>query len=330
MKNVKQFGQKLLLALLLLGAFSASFFLGNLYGKFQSEKDLARLQGENDALKESVANAATSSTSATSSPDAAPQDASASTAVTFEDIGGTFGEKEITQLAQLGVFGEATGKFNPQKAITRAEFVRWLVRANNAIWFDRSEKTIREAEGGEATFADVPTTHPDFRYIQGVANAGIAIGFEGKNFKPDEPLTREQMIAIKIGLDKGGIENEILDPKKVESSAGDNVTATELAEGVPDWSDRTQIAARFIPAFNSQYYVFWGNTREYSVREDKFKNVDRTFGSIKAFKPQLSVTRAEAATCLSLIGNHTTDRNEMSARTAEKAIEEKAKAETSP
>jgi outer membrane murein-binding lipoprotein Lpp len=239
--------------------------------------------------------------------------------VAFEDIKGVFGEKEITQLAQLGVFETTAGKFNPQQPITRSEFVRWLVRANNAIWSDKPDKTIREAEGGQATFTDVPSTHPDFRYIQGVANAGIAVGYDETTFKPDQPLTREQMIAIKIGVDKGGIEDRILNPEKKETM--DSVKPDELAPGVPDWTDRKQISPKFIPAFNSQYYTFEEVAGSgLSRREDKFKNVDRTFGTIKAFRPQNPVTRAEAAACISLIGNHTTEQSKIDARTAEQAL----------
>jgi hypothetical protein len=259
-----------------------------------------------------------------------PANAPAPTAVGFDDIKGVFGEKEITELAQLGVFESASGKFNPQQTITRAEFVRLLVRANNAIWFDQSDKMVRPAEGGAATFPDVPTSHPDFRYIQGMINAGFAVGFDEKAFKPDEPLTREQMIAIKIGVDKGGLEDIILNPKgkRILSADRTALESNTLASHVPNWTDRNQISKQFIPAFNSQAYQFShsGGSNDPWVAEtkDPFQNVNRAFGAVKALRPQTPVTRAEAAAAVSLVGNHETDRFKMLLRTAEDALKIKA------
>jgi S-layer homology domain len=259
----------------------------------------------------------------------APASPTAPTAIGFDDIQGVFGEKEITQLAQLGVFESASGKFNPQQTITRAEFVRLLVRANNAIWFDQSDKMIRPAAGGTATFPDVPTSHPNFQYIQGVINAGFAVGFDEKAFKPDEPLTREQMVAIKIGVDKGGLEEPILKPDgKRFSDAIDEkaLKSNTLASHVPDWTDRAQISKQFVPAFNSQAYLIYGggSDRWMAEHKDPFQNVNRAFGAVKALRPQAPVTRAEAAAAVALVGNHQTDRFKIVLRNAEDALKIKA------
>jgi predicted Ser/Thr protein kinase len=191
----------------------------------------------------------------------------------FADITGIAGSKEITQLAQLGVFPSDGGNFMPQQSVTRAEFVRWLVLANNAYNVDKPTRQIRLAEGGNATFTDIPTTHPDFKYIQGMANAGFTIGVDPTTFSPDTPLTREQMIAIKVGLDQGGLD--------VPSS-----------DYIPAWTDRDQISPAFKPALEVEY-----------ARNTQVKNVERTFGAIKTFNPQAAVTRAQATLCIWLIGN---------------------------
>lgn len=220
--------------------------------------------------------------------------------VGFEDIVGVFGEKEITQLARLGVFDKITGKFNPQQPITRAEFVRWLMRANNTMWFDEPDKIIRKAEGGKAKFTDVPATHPDFPYIQGLLNTGFISGSDEKTFRPDQPLTREQMLAIKVVVDIGGINENLRNSK-------------ELSSNVPSWKDRNQISQKFIPAFNASYF---------SAPASDFKNLERSFGGTVILKPQEAVTRAEAAVCLSLIGDHQGGYNH---RMAEQVLQAKAK-----
>jgi hypothetical protein len=57
-----------------------------------------------------------------------------------------------------------------------------------------------------ATFADVPTTHPFFRFIEALAGAGITGGCTpapSPNYCPDAPITRGQMavfLATALGL----------------------------------------------------------------------------------------------------------------------------------
>jgi hypothetical protein len=54
-----------------------------------------------------------------------------------------------------------------------------------------------------ATFGDVPTGHPFFRFVEALAASGITGGCGGGNFCPDQPLTRGQMavfLAAALGL----------------------------------------------------------------------------------------------------------------------------------
>ena len=56
---------------------------------------------------------------------------------------------------------------------------------------------------GTATFADVPTSHPFFQFVEALAASGITGGCGGSNFCPDAPLTRGQMavfLAKALGL----------------------------------------------------------------------------------------------------------------------------------
>ncbi len=233
------------------------------------QQENSKLKAENDLLKVQLSNPAAKTTAS-----ATPVATKSPLPVAFEDIKGVFGEKEITQIGQLGVFNITSGKFEPQKPITRAEFVRWLVRANNAIFAESPDKTLRLPDTGKATFSDIPPTHPDSRYIQSMADAGYAIGYDDKTFKPDEPLTREQMIAIKAGLDhRGAFE--------------------EHTGGAPGgWTDSDKIAKKYWRA------LYFENVLQANA------NIGRVFGTIKTFKPQEPVTRAEAAVCVSAIGDN--------------------------
>lgn len=52
---------------------------------------------------------------------------------------------------------------------------------------------------GAATFSDVPTTHPFFRFVEALYASGITAGCGGGNFCPDSPLTRGQMAVFLSG-----------------------------------------------------------------------------------------------------------------------------------
>jgi S-layer homology domain len=45
----------------------------------------------------------------------------------------------------------------------------------------------------DATFLDVPTSHPFFQFVEALAASGITSGCGGGNFCPDAPVTRGQM-----------------------------------------------------------------------------------------------------------------------------------------
>jgi hypothetical protein len=56
---------------------------------------------------------------------------------------------------------------------------------------------------GTATFNDVPTNHPQFQFIEALAESGITVGCGAGNYCPDSSLTRGQMavfLAKALGL----------------------------------------------------------------------------------------------------------------------------------
>ena len=57
-----------------------------------------------------------------------------------------------------------------------------------------------------ATFTDVPTGHPLFRFVEALVSSGITGGCGGGNYCPDAPLTRGQMavfLSVALGLNWG-------------------------------------------------------------------------------------------------------------------------------
>ncbi len=96
--------------------------------------------------------------------------------------------------------------FDGQKTITRREYSRALMATNNRLYQSTSTKQIRPAGPAEAVYTDIPKTDPDFSTIQGLAEAGILPSkLSGEatatQFRPDSPLTREDLLIWKVPLD---------------------------------------------------------------------------------------------------------------------------------
>lgn len=268
---------KRLLSLLVAGlALAACSNAANTASTDTSSPSPAASATVNASPAESASPVASAAASATASP--VP-----TVAVSYTDLAGSFGADKITDLAKLGVFDSTSGAFKPNDVITRRVFVRWLFKANNALWASDDSKQIRPATSGDqSAFKDIATSDPDFQYIQGLQTSGISVGFPDKSFRPESPLTREQALAIKSQLDKGGVNpDDEKDPRQA------------LYE-LPNWKDKNLIGIEYVPAINTEMF----NDNQ------KIDNVGRVFGAISALKPKQAMTRSQAALMLWKIGDH--------------------------
>lgn len=187
--------------------------------------------------------------------------------VSFTDIDSVPTKGFIQDLGMLGVFGNAGTEFKPYQPITRGEFITWLFNSYNALMPDN--KKLRLDPGLKPVFKDVPKDHATYPYVQALSNAGYSVGYQDGTFRPDKPITREEMIAIKLGLD--GIKPEATD------------------YGV-DFTDKEQIDKRY------RGYV-WSDM--YSFKAGPFgSTIQRAFGNIRVLKPKQPVLRHEAAAAL--------------------------------
>jgi hypothetical protein len=102
---------------------------------------------------------------------------------------------------------DTLNQFSPQKTVTRRQYARWLVATNNRLYTNQSARQIRLAIPSDTpAFQDVPKSDPDFAAIQGLANAGlipsaIAGNSTAVTFRPDAPLTREDLLLWKVPMD---------------------------------------------------------------------------------------------------------------------------------
>jgi hypothetical protein len=194
-------------------------------------------------------------------------------------------QKYAQDLIQLGVLNLSANKsasknqnlFVPNKVITRREYARWLVTANNRIYASRPARQIRLAvETSQPAFQDVSRSDADFATIQGLAEAGlIPSSLSGEStavlFRPDSPLTREEMILWKMPVDM----RQALPTATIES-----------VKQTWGFQDAARIDSRALRAVLADF------------QNGDQSNLRRAFGYTTLFQPKRSVTRAEAAAVL--------------------------------
>ncbi|MEM7554469.1 MAG: S-layer homology domain-containing protein [Cyanobacteria bacterium P01_A01_bin.84] len=177
--------------------------------------------------------------------------------------------------------GNSTSYLELNKTITRSQYARWLTNTHNRMYVNLPAKQIRLAsESSKSAFNDVPPTHPDFKVIQGLADAGlIPSSLSGDStqvlFQPDAPLTREQLISWKVPLD----------------------TRQALPKATIDSIKQTwgfQDAAKISPKALGGILADFQNGEKSTIR--------RVFGYTRIFQPKKPVTAAEAAAALWYFG----------------------------
>lgn len=197
-------------------------------------------------------------------------------------------EQPIESVAALGILTPYTkqanvdlAKFAPNQVITRGEYARWLMAANNRYYADNPGKKIYLAnKTSQPAFNDVNPNDPDFAAIQSLAEAGLIpsrLTEDSTNllFRPDTALTRADFITWKVPLDTR------------KSLPKASIQAIEESWGFQDAADIDSSATRAL------YADFQNGDRS---------NVRRMFGYTTLFQPKKPVTRAEAAASLWYFG----------------------------
>lgn len=197
-------------------------------------------------------------------------------------------QQPLKSVAALGILTPYTGesnvelaKFAPDRAITRGEYARWLVAANNRYFSDNPGKKIYVAsKTSQPAFKDVGLNNPDYAAIQSLAEAGLIpsrLTEDSTNllFRPEAPLTREDLITWKVPLDTR------------QSLPQATIKAIEESWGFQDAANIDSSAVRAL------YADFQNGDRS---------NVRRIFGYTTLFQPKKPVTRAEAGASLGYFG----------------------------
>ena len=192
----------------------------------------------------------------------------------------------FTDLTKLGVLTNAdtnpTGKIAPtNRVVTRREYARWLVAAHNKINSAKPTQQLKlPTTDTKPAFQDVPATNPDFPSIQGLAEAGlIPSPLSGDTttirFRPDAPLTREQLILWKVPLDTR------------QSLPAASLDAVRQTWGFQD-------AAKIDPKALREVLADFQNGEQSNIR--------RVFGYTTLFQPKKTVNLGEVAIAIWYFG----------------------------
>lgn len=176
----------------------------------------------------------------------------------FADMQGHWAEEDVTLLAsKLLVQGSPEGLFAPEEEVTRAEFAALLTRALG----------LRPESGDEVpSFSDVKPDDWFAEEVAAAAEAGLILGYEDGEFRPNASITREEMSVMLLrALEAAGIDTASL----IESVK---------APAAADWSEVSDWAVEAV-----------------AVAVDTGLMMGRTD---QRFDPQTSANRAEASVVL--------------------------------
>lgn len=174
----------------------------------------------------------------------------------FWDIEGHWAERDIHHLASKRlVSGREEGLFYPEKPVTRAEFVKFLV---GGLGLNSVAQEIAASPYAQS-YRDVPGTHWARGYIALSTELGLVAGYPDGTFHPEEYVTRAEIAAMLMrsvyyGIGKSpdsirsditsrksqaGVQTVAVSRSSEEAPALPFATPFKDATFIPDWAKKS-------------------------------------------------------------------------------------------
>lgn len=117
----------------------------------------------------------------------------------IRDIGDHWAKEDIFLLTSLEIFAVDKEYFAPDAYISRLEFGKAVVNALEGVLPEatRTDLIKRKRPGVTTPYLDVLPEDPDYQYFEYISAHHIMTG-ENSYFKPNEPITRAEMVAVLI------------------------------------------------------------------------------------------------------------------------------------
>ncbi|MDI4650195.1 S-layer homology domain-containing protein [Cohnella hashimotonis] len=124
---------------------------------------------------------------------AGPLGAALASPAQASDIKGNWAESTLESWVQSGLLkGDASGKLEPNRPVSRAE---WMALANRALGY---------ADAGEASFTDLSPANWEYKDVRIAVKAGYISGYEDGTIRSKKTVSRQEaavMLARIFGLD---------------------------------------------------------------------------------------------------------------------------------
>ena len=145
-------------------------------------------------------------------------------------------QEDLLELAAQGVLSPGS---DPEQFVTRAQFTAMLIRALAL------EDEAVELKSFSSPFLDVADNHPLKGFILAAKERGLISGYSSDIFKPEEELSREQMVVLflrTMGLGELQVDKKILkfkDKEKISDYARASVSEGVRLGLVQGYADNT-------------------------------------------------------------------------------------------
>ncbi|PPA70279.1 S-layer homology domain-containing protein [Jeotgalibacillus proteolyticus] len=114
-----------------------------------------------------------------------------------DDLTGHKYEEQVRKLMELGVIqGDDKGKIEPDRDVTRAEFVKMVVEAFEIGKAAEGAALSFSSASNQLDFKDLKAGAWYIGPITAAVEAGITTGYPGNLFKPSEKITRQEMASM--------------------------------------------------------------------------------------------------------------------------------------
>ena len=186
---------------------------------------------------------------------------------TASDISGHWAESTIESWMEDGLIGGySDGTFQPDKAITRAEFVKLVNAAINAN------------RVGTVDFTDVTSDDWFYGELELAMGAGYVGGFEDGTFRPSETVTRAQAAAFIA---------------KAKNMAANSFAAERFTDvyAIPDWA-KGAIGAVAEAGYMSGYQDGSFQAGKALTRAEAVATLDRVMNGIQPATDDVTITAA--------------------------------------
>ena len=169
-------------------------------------------------------------------PQTTPQPSGNGTLSGYSDMDqAVWADLAVSELSKRGILsGMGDGTFQPNRAVTREEFVKIIVEAFSLY-----------SETATASFSDVPANEWYYPYVASAAQNGIVDGIGGSLFGTGQDITREEMAAmicraaqvrgIELSADKD--RQTFTDDSAISDWAKENVYALQQAGVISGMGD---------------------------------------------------------------------------------------------